>query len=78
MRETRVAVKHAKPRMVSVGKPVNHMPSQAASGKNRLQFELQVRNNNRSSRLVKLIATCGQLDVDDPQPTANIRNIKNE
>jgi hypothetical protein len=33
-----------------------------------LPFALYVRNDNSRPRLVKLIATCGPLDVDDPQP----------
>jgi hypothetical protein len=33
-----------------------------------LPFALYVRNDNRRPRLVKLIAACGPLDVDDPQP----------
>ena len=37
-------------------------------GKTRLPFALYVRNDNRRPRLVKLIAACGPLDVDDPQP----------
>ena len=37
-------------------------------GKTRLPFALYVRNDNRRPLLVKLIATCGPLDVDDPQP----------
>jgi hypothetical protein len=31
-----------------------------------LPFALYVRNDNRRPRLVKLIATCGALDFDDP------------
>ena len=27
-----------------------------------------VRNDNHRAKLVKLIATCGPLDMDDPQP----------
>ena len=34
----------------------------------RLPIALYVRNDNRAARLVKLIATCGPLDIDDPQP----------
>jgi hypothetical protein len=37
-------------------------------GKTRLPFALYVRNDNRRPRLIKLIAACGPLDVDDPQP----------
>jgi hypothetical protein len=31
-----------------------------------------VRNDNRAAKLVKLIATCGPLDVDDPQPAITL------
>jgi NADP-dependent 3-hydroxy acid dehydrogenase YdfG len=31
-----------------------------------------VRNDNRAARLVKLIATCGPLDIDDPQAAITI------
>jgi hypothetical protein len=37
-------------------------------GKTRLPFALYVRNDNRRPRLIKLIAACGPLDVDHPQP----------
>jgi hypothetical protein len=42
------------------------------SGKSRLPFALYVRNDNRRPRLVKLIATCGALDLDDPQPAITV------
>jgi hypothetical protein len=35
-------------------------------GKTRLPFALYVRNDNRRPGLIKLIATCGALDFDDP------------
>jgi hypothetical protein len=41
-------------------------------GKTRLPFALYVRNNNRRPRLVKLIATCGALDFDDPKPAVTM------
>lgn len=34
----------------------------------RLPVALYVRNDNRAAKLVKLIATCGPLDIDDPAP----------
>ena len=40
----------------------------ATPGQTRLPFALYVRNDNRRARLVKLIAACGPLDMDDPQP----------
>ncbi len=38
----------------------------------RLPVALYVRNDNRAPRLVKLIASCGPLDMDDPQPAITI------
>ena len=34
----------------------------------RVPVAFYVRNDNRRPRLIKLIAACGPLDVDDPQP----------
>ncbi len=44
----------------------------AQSGQSRLPFALYVRNDNRRHRLVKLIASCGPLDMDDPQPAITV------
>ena len=44
----------------------------AQSGQARLPFALYVRNDNRRARLVKLIATCGALDIDDPQSAITV------
>ena len=44
----------------------------AAQGQNRLPFALYVRNDNRAAKLVKLVAMCGALDIDDPQPSITI------
>jgi hypothetical protein len=41
-------------------------------GCDRLPVALYVRNDNRRPRLVKLIATCGALDIDDPQPAITV------
>ena len=38
----------------------------------RLPVALCVRNDNRRPRLVKLVATCGPLDIDDPQPAITV------
>ena len=38
----------------------------------RLPVALYVRNNNRAAKLVKLIATCGPLDIDDPSPAITV------
>lgn len=44
----------------------------AQPDQDRLRFALYVRNDNRRPRLVKLIATCGPLDIDDPQPAITV------
>ncbi len=44
----------------------------ARPGVDRLPVALYVRNDNRTARLVKLIATCGPLDLDDPQPAITV------
>ena len=44
----------------------------AVSGQSRLPFALYVRNDNRAPRLVKLIATCGALDMDDAKPAITV------
>jgi hypothetical protein len=41
-------------------------------GCERLPFALYVRNDNRAARLVKLIATCGPLDMDNPEPAITV------
>ena len=40
----------------------------ARPGCDRLPVALYVRNDNRRPRLVKLVAVCGPLDIDDPTP----------
>ena len=44
----------------------------ARPGVKRIPVAFYVRNDNRAPRLVKLIATCGPLDIDDPQPAITI------
>ena len=39
---------------------------------NRLPVALYVRNDNTRAKLVKLIATCGPLDMNDPQPAITV------
>jgi hypothetical protein len=41
-------------------------------GCDRIAVALYVRNDNRAARLVKLIATCGALDIDDPKPAITV------
>lgn len=38
----------------------------------RVYFALYVRNDNRRAKLVKLIATCGASDIDDPKPAITV------
>ena len=42
------------------------------SAPSRLPVALYVRNDNHRARLIKLIATCGPLDLDDPQPAITV------
>jgi hypothetical protein len=44
----------------------------AQHGQARLPFALYVRNDNKAPRLIKLVAMCGALDIDDPQPAITI------
>ena len=47
--------------------------SRSRPGLSRIPVALYVRNNNRAAKLVKLVATCGPLDLDDPQPAITIQ-----
>jgi hypothetical protein len=44
----------------------------AQTGQARLPFALYVRNDNRRPQLVKLVAMCGPLDIDDPEPAITV------
>lgn len=44
----------------------------ARAGQDRLPFALYVRNDNHPARLVKLVAHCGPLDIDDPRPSITV------
>jgi len=44
----------------------------ARPGCDRLPVALYVRNDNHRPRLVKLVATCGPLDIDDPAPAITL------
>ena len=44
----------------------------AQHGQARLPFALYVRNDNKAPRLIKLVAMCGALDIDDPKPAITI------
>ena len=41
-------------------------------GAQRIPVALYVRNDNFRSRLVKLVAVCGALDIDDPAPAITV------
>ena len=45
----------------------------ARPGVDRLPVAFYVRNDNQRAKLVKLIATCGPLDIDDPQPAITLQ-----
>lgn len=44
----------------------------AQPDQDRLHFALYVRNDNRRPKLVKLIATCGALDIDNPRAAITV------
>jgi hypothetical protein len=44
----------------------------ARPGVDRIPVALYVRNDNRAAKLVKLVATCGPLDLDDVQPVITV------
>ena len=49
-----------------------HAIQQAEPAADRIVVELFVRNDNRAPKLVKLVAVCSALDIDDPQPAITI------
>jgi hypothetical protein len=44
----------------------------ARPGVQRVPVALYVRNDNHRAKLVKLVAVCGPLDMDDPQPAITV------
>ena len=44
----------------------------ARPGCDRLPVALYVRNDNRRPRLIKLVAVCGPLDIDNPAPAITV------
>ena len=44
----------------------------ARPGCDRIPVAMYVRNDNHRAKLVKLIATCSALDIDDPQPAITV------
>ena len=51
---------------------LRHAIRKATPVQTRLPFALYVRNDNRAPRLIKLIATCGPLDLAKPEPAITI------
>ena len=51
---------------------LRHAIRRANAGQSRLPFALYVRNDDRGPKLVKLIAACGPLDIDDPQTAITV------
>jgi hypothetical protein len=47
-------------------------PGAAGAACTRIPVALYVRNDNTRAKLVKLIATCSALDIDDPQPAITV------
>ena len=47
----------------------------AKPGVSRLPVALYVRNDNHRAKLVKLIATCGPVDIDDPAPAITVMMV---
>lgn len=44
----------------------------AKPGTDRVPVALYVRNDNHRAKLVKLVATCGPVDIDDPSPAITV------
>jgi len=44
----------------------------AKPGTDRVPVALYVRNDNKAAKLIKLIATCGPTDIDDPAPAITL------
>ena len=49
-----------------------HAIQKSQPGDDRIVVELYVRNDNRKPRLVKLVAVCSALDIDDATPAITI------
>ena len=45
---------------------------QSKPGADRIDVPLHVRNDNRRARLVRLVAVCGPLDMDQPEPAITL------
>ena len=44
----------------------------ARPGVDRIPVALYVRNDHRRAKLVKLVAVCGPMDIDDPSPSITV------
>lgn len=51
---------------------LRHAIRRASHYQSRVPLALYVRNDNRAPKLVKLIAVCSALDMDDPQPAITV------
>jgi len=49
-----------------------HAIQNTQSGADRIVVELFVRNDDRKPKLVKLVAVCGPLDIDTPEPAITV------
>ena len=51
---------------------LRHAIQRSRPGSDRIPVALYVRNDNRAAKLVKLIAVCSALDMDNPQPAITV------
>jgi hypothetical protein len=49
-----------------------HAIRQSPPGADRIAVSLYVRNDHRRPKLVRLVAVCGALDIDDAQPAITV------
>jgi hypothetical protein len=49
-----------------------HAILRAKQDSDRIKVELYIRNDNRQPKLVRLVAVCGALDIDDAQPAITV------
>jgi hypothetical protein len=59
-------------RLWDIVRMLRHAIKCSPDGSDRIPVSLHVGNDNRAPRQVKLIATCGPLDIDDPQPAITV------
>ena len=51
---------------------LRHAIKTSPNDSDRIKVSLYVRNDNRRPKLVNLVAACGALDIDDPQPAITV------